>query len=145
MSDFLNEKNVAGQTLLRLVARGSAILTEMLRLSGHIPAVFLEPGSPGASNSYSGALIRARFEGVVFDFQYFKKTDLFEHRISNSLELMELDDEFRQNHIDILNRFFQLFDSVFRFVSDFLHYLDGIANGAFVQYTIDVSALPNRL
>ncbi|MES1917732.1 MAG: WASH complex subunit 5 [Cercozoa sp. M6MM] len=40
--DFLASDNVCGQTLLRLVARGSSIITEILRLSEHLPAVFAE-------------------------------------------------------------------------------------------------------
>jgi len=39
--EFLSEDNIAGQTLLRLVARGSAIIAELLRLSDHVPPVFL--------------------------------------------------------------------------------------------------------
>lgn len=42
--DFLDADNPAGQTLLILVARGSAIIAELLRLSAHIPSVF--QGSP---------------------------------------------------------------------------------------------------
>ena len=39
--DFLSEENVCGQHLLKLVARGSAILCEILRLSDNIPKVCL--------------------------------------------------------------------------------------------------------
>ena len=38
--DFTAEDNLAGQTLLRLVSRGSAIIAELLRLSDHVPQVF---------------------------------------------------------------------------------------------------------
>lgn len=38
--DFLADNNLCGQTLLRLVSRGNAILAELLRLSDFIPAVF---------------------------------------------------------------------------------------------------------
>jgi len=39
--DFTSSNNVCGQSLLRLIARGSAIIAELLRLSSHIPSVFL--------------------------------------------------------------------------------------------------------
>lgn len=39
--EFLDAKNDCGQTLLHLVAGGSAILAELKRLSDHIPDVFL--------------------------------------------------------------------------------------------------------
>ena len=38
--DFLAENNLCGQTILRLVSRGNAIIAELLRLSDFIPAVF---------------------------------------------------------------------------------------------------------
>ena len=40
MSSFTAENNACGQTLLHLVARGSAIIAELLRLSTNVPAVF---------------------------------------------------------------------------------------------------------
>jgi WASH complex subunit strumpellin len=39
--DFIDPNNDCGQTLLKLAANGSAILAELLRLSNHIPEVFL--------------------------------------------------------------------------------------------------------
>ena len=39
--DFLNPQNIAGQSLLQLVSRGSSIITEILRLSEHVHQNFL--------------------------------------------------------------------------------------------------------
>ena len=39
--DFLDPNNDCGQALLKITANGSAILAELLRLSNHIPEVFL--------------------------------------------------------------------------------------------------------
>ena len=38
--DFLAEDNFCGQTLLRLVSRGNAIVAELLRLSEFVPNIF---------------------------------------------------------------------------------------------------------
>ena len=38
--DFLSEDNTCGQTILKLVSRGNAIIAELLRLSDFIPPVF---------------------------------------------------------------------------------------------------------
>ncbi len=46
--EFLHKDSVAGKTLLNLVARGSAIIAELLRLSDHIPSVFEEKGPQNA-------------------------------------------------------------------------------------------------
>lgn len=39
--DFLDANNDCGQSLLKIVVAGSAIIAELLRLSNHIPDVFL--------------------------------------------------------------------------------------------------------
>lgn len=54
--DFIDPNNDCGQTILKLVASGSAILAELLRLSNHIPEVFLFDSTPyQAKNSKTGA------------------------------------------------------------------------------------------
>ena len=39
-AEFLDPKNDAGRSLLRLVARGNSIIAELKRLSENIPKVF---------------------------------------------------------------------------------------------------------
>jgi hypothetical protein len=71
MKDFVAE--VAGQTLLRLVSRGNAIIAELLRLSSHIPPVFKlnEPE-------------HRRYEFILFDFKYLQNQDYCESKIEDS-------------------------------------------------------------
>jgi WASH complex subunit strumpellin len=40
MAEFLAEDNPCGQSILRLVSRGNAIIAELLRLKDYIPPVF---------------------------------------------------------------------------------------------------------
>lgn len=40
MPEFLAENNECGQTILRLVSRGNAIIAELLRLKDYIPQVY---------------------------------------------------------------------------------------------------------
>lgn len=40
MPDFLADENVCGQSLLRLVAAGNAIIAEIMRLKDYIPDIF---------------------------------------------------------------------------------------------------------
>jgi len=130
---------VAGQTLLRLVSRGNAIIAELLRLADHIPPIFTVPlvpekkGSKRKENSTT-----KRYADIIFDFKYLKNSELYEHRIENSPELMELDAEFRDAHIDLLKRFYMLFESIYKYVQDFLRYLEDLEDGVFIQQTLEV-------
>ena len=67
MVDFLAENNACGQTLLRLVSRGNAILAELLRLSDFIPPVFKHE--------------QHRYSDLVFDFRYFRSAEAYESNI----------------------------------------------------------------
>jgi WASH complex subunit strumpellin len=62
MSDF--ETSGAGKTLLRLVARGNAIIAEILRLSAHIPQPF-QMRTQDAIRKYGR---------IVVDFAYLDRT-----------------------------------------------------------------------
>lgn len=77
--DLLATSNICGQTILRIVSRGNAILTELLRLSQNIPAVFrLETKE-----------LAAKYEHIVFDFAYFRQAEAREKTIENSERLLE--------------------------------------------------------
>ncbi len=65
--DFLAEDNLCGQTLLRLVSRGSAIIAELLRLSQRVPQDYSNP--EGTSRSVSI---------LTPDFAYFTRVQEFE-------------------------------------------------------------------
>ena len=73
--DLLAESNLCGQTLLRLTARGNAILTELLRLSQNVPDVFKRDAK---------ALRNSRYEHIVFDYSYFRQAEARERVIESS-------------------------------------------------------------
>ena len=78
MVDFLAENNVCGQTLLRLVSRGNAVIAELLRLSDFVPPVFKQ--DPKDQGNYAE---------IIADFSYFKSTDFFENRVvSKTVSIM---------------------------------------------------------
>uniref|UniRef100_A0A915JBV5 MutS-like protein n=1 Tax=Romanomermis culicivorax TaxID=13658 RepID=A0A915JBV5_ROMCU len=72
--DFLAADNICGQTLLKLVSRGNAIITELLRLSDFIPTIF-KFDQPSLSNKYSE---------ILFDFSYFKAIDQLDSLIQEN-------------------------------------------------------------
>src|SRR3989344_3446486 len=108
--DFLSENNVAGQTILRLVSRGNAIVAELLRLSDNIPPPFIVPPLDKRKS-----VAKRPYDDVIFDFKYLKNQELYDTRIETTPELSDLDLEFRDAHIDILRRFYQLSESVYKY------------------------------
>ncbi len=72
MVDFLAENNLCGQTILRLVSRGNAIIAELLRLSDFIPAIFRDDTRRPEHTKYAELLC---------DFSYFSSSEVFENNI----------------------------------------------------------------
>eukprot|EP01094_Clydonella_sp_ATCC50884_P026383 TRINITY_DN7212_c0_g1_i1.p1 TRINITY_DN7212_c0_g1~~TRINITY_DN7212_c0_g1_i1.p1 ORF type:complete len:1153 (+),score=449.83 TRINITY_DN7212_c0_g1_i1:73-3531(+) len=137
--DFLADTCVAGQTLLRLVSRGNAIIAELLRLSGNVPEVFTPMNPKEKPNKRNAHLFR--YQRVLFDFQYLNSAEYYDDQIDNDKALSDLDAEFRENHIEILKRFYALFESILRYIQDFNRYLEELEEGVFIQLTLEIVLL----
>lgn len=124
--DFLAEQNPCGQTILKLVSRGNAIIAELLRLSDFIPPVFrLERQD----------LEKYRF--ILPDFSYFEGQEYYESKIDASSELQDRDEEFRENHLEILTRFYKAFESIHKYITDLNRFLEDLEEGVYIQQTLE--------
>uniref|UniRef100_A0AAQ5ZQU8 WASH complex subunit 5 n=1 Tax=Amphiprion ocellaris TaxID=80972 RepID=A0AAQ5ZQU8_AMPOC len=131
MVDFLAENNLCGQAILRIVSRGNAIIAELLRLSDFIPAVFrLKDRSD-----------QQKYGDIICDFSYFKGPEYYEGKLEAKPELQDLDEEFRENNIEILSRFYLAFESVHKYIVDLNRYLDDLYEGVYIQQTLETVLL----
>ena len=71
MADFLAENNLCGQTILRLVSRGNAVIAELLRLADFVPSVFKAESKQE----------QQKYGELLADFSYFKSAEYFENKI----------------------------------------------------------------
>ncbi|XP_022235112.1 WASH complex subunit 5-like isoform X2 [Limulus polyphemus] len=127
MVDFLADNNACGQNLLRLVSRGNAVIAELLRLADVVPAVFrLENKSD-----------QLKYGDVLCDFSYFQMADTYDNKIESSPQLQDRDEEFRENYIEILTRFYLAFESVHKYMLDLNRYLEELDEGVYIQQTIE--------
>lgn len=125
--DLLAENNLCGQTLLRIVSRGNAIIAELLRLADFIPSTLR-------------LLTRedqAKYGNIIFDFTYFKNSEYYDNIIDKNPELQDLDEEFRENNIEILRRFYKAFEGVLKYINDLNRFLEDLEEGVFIQQTLD--------
>eukprot|EP01064_Diplonema_japonicum_P020497 TRINITY_DN2999_c3_g1_i1.p1 TRINITY_DN2999_c3_g1~~TRINITY_DN2999_c3_g1_i1.p1 ORF type:complete len:1160 (+),score=247.44 TRINITY_DN2999_c3_g1_i1:53-3532(+) len=128
--DFLGGDNRCGQQLLKLVSRGSSIIAELNRLSENIPPVFLD-------------VKKSEYAGLVFDFAYLNDEDKCEGQVQNNPALLEKDEEFRETHMDILQRFYLLFESIWKYITDLQSYWEDVREGFYIQQTFE-SILVNQ-
>ena len=127
MADFFDSSNLAGQELLKLVSRANAIAAELLRLSDYVPSVFYLD-TPD---------LQQRYGAILVDFKYFQSTELVEHKIQSSEELTELDEALLTDYLEILERFYRLFDSIYRYVQDLLSFLEDLQEGIYIQHNVE--------
>ena len=121
--DFFSDD--CGEHALLLAARGSALIAEILRLAEHIPSVFLDPQSA------------PQYENIICDFSYFSKQVEFEKAITDSAELLELDEEFKETHMELLIRFFKLFRGVLGYVSELNRFVTDIREGMYISHSME--------
>eukprot|EP00941_MAST-03F_sp_MAST-3F-sp1_P002473 g2473.t1 len=128
--DFLHADNLCGQTLLKLVSRGNSILAELLRLSYHTPPVFL-----GSSSLDDPA--NEKYIPVLFDFSYLKAPSNYEAAINRDLKLVALNEEFQENHLSVMERFYSLFDNIWKYIKNFNEFIDHLNEGFYISHTIE--------
>ncbi|UYV65165.1 KIAA0196, partial [Cordylochernes scorpioides] len=126
-ADFLAENNACGQNLLRLVSRGNAIVAELLRLADVVPSAFrLESRQDQVS-----------YGDILSDFSYFKSAEVFERNVENNAALQDKDEEFRENHEEILTRFYHAFESIHKYTVDFSNYLEDLDGSFYIQHSLE--------
>ncbi|GCC29700.1 hypothetical protein chiPu_0008142 [Chiloscyllium punctatum] len=131
MVDFLAENNLCGQAILRIVSRGNAIIAELLRLSEFIPTVY----------RLRDKAEQQKYGDIICDFSYFKGAEYYEGKLEAKPELQDLDEEFRENHIEILTRFYLAFESVHKYIVDLNRFLDDLNEGVYIQQTLETVLL----
>ncbi|CAG4950074.1 unnamed protein product [Colias eurytheme] len=127
MRVFLAEDNLCAQNLLKIVSHGNAILAEILRLKDHIPYMYL----------FENKEIQQRYQDVIMDFSYFKISDIQEKKISSNLKLQDLDDDLKEKYLELITRFYLLFENIYQFIVDLNSFVEQLHDGAFIQQTMD--------
>lgn len=52
-------------------------------------------------------------------------------------ELQDRDEEFRENHLEIITRFYKAFESIHRYVIDLNRFLEDLEEGIYIQQTLE--------
>lgn len=60
-------------------------------------------------------------------------------------DLLDLDEEFKEVHLAVLERFYLLFEGIFKYWRDFVRYIDDLNNSIYIQHTLDVRSSKLRI
>lgn len=128
--DFLAENNYCGQSLLKLVSRGNSAIAELLRLKDVVPGVYKNPNQQD-KNKYG--------ELLNLDLSYFsgQNDEHFETKLESNEALKNADEELKETHVELLSRFYKLFESIHRYVTDLNAILQDLEEGRFIQNSLE--------
>ncbi|KAJ8713527.1 hypothetical protein PYW07_013897 [Mythimna separata] len=127
MKVFMSEDNLCAQNLLKLVSHGNAIVAEILRLKDHKPTAYLLDSKE----------VLLKYQDVIMDFSYFKVSDAQEKKINANPKLQDLDDELKEKYLEIINRFYLLFENIYQYIVDLNSFVDQLHDNTFIQQNIE--------
>ena len=93
-------ESLCARDFLKLLAQGSGIIAELLRLSNNIPKIFL---SLDDENSI--------YKDLLFEFEYLKNSDAFEEKICKIPDYEQLEESLFDRYSVLIKRFMDLFES----------------------------------
>jgi WASH complex subunit strumpellin len=78
-----------------------------------------------------------KYEQVLFDLSELKNFDALDTRIQSNIDLIDLEESFRESYSEIIERFFQLFDSVYNYYREFKNFIANVHEGYFIDYSLE--------
>jgi WASH complex subunit strumpellin len=82
-----------------------------------------------------------KYEQILFDFSYLKNQDQYDAKIQANIDLIELDENFRESYVEIIERFFQLFDSIFNYYKEIKTFMSNVHEGYFMDWSLEAILL----
>lgn len=87
--------------------------------------------------NHSQDKVEPKYAEIIHDFSYFPKADAHAKRLASNAELQALDAAFCEQHIGILTRFYQSFESIHLYVLELRSILHELDDGVFIQQTLE--------
>lgn len=97
--EFLQE-SLCGKEFLKLLARGSGIIAELLRLSNNVPKIFLHTEEE-----------QYKYKDILYGFEYLKDSDQYEETIAKVPDHEALEESLFELYATLIKRFMDLFES----------------------------------
>ena len=128
-------------------------------MSNHIPDVFLfakeEKGkkSKSATDTYiaaNGKVLDPRevelryseqkkYLAVMFELDYIKNQDAYDKKIQDSVDLIELDESFKEVYMEHIERNYQLFESIYIYYTSVTEFLADVSDGKYIEFTMETT------
>jgi WASH complex subunit strumpellin len=73
----------------------------------------------------------------MFDLTYIVDPDKYDKIIADSADLIELDESFKESYLEIITRFYTLFESIFKYYNNLNTFFIDIKEGKYIEFTFE--------
>ena len=73
----------------------------------------------------------------MFDLSYVQDPDKYDKYVSDNADLLELDESFKESYLEIIQRFYTLFEGIYNYYTNLQGYLMDIKDGKYIEFTWD--------
>lgn len=85
-----------------------------------------------------------KYAELLLDFSFFKQMEEFDKKLSSNEALRDLDDEIRDNNLEIVSRFYLLFESIYKYIMDLNRFIRDLEEGLYIQQTTETVFVPDE-
>lgn len=78
-----------------------------------------------------------KYAEVIMDFSYLKIAEAQDLKIEEDPALQDLDDEIRENYLDLLTRFYLAFESTHQYAKDLQQFINELSGGYYIQQNLE--------
>lgn len=78
-----------------------------------------------------------KYLAIMWDLNYIQEQDKYDLMLQESTELMNLDEAFKESYIDIVKRFYNMFESIYKYHQMLNVFLTDVADGKFIEFTLE--------
>ena len=79
-----------------------------------------------------------KYLDILFDLEYVKDQERFDKKIQDSVRLIEIDEKFKDIYLEVIERFYNLFESIYTYYNKVTTFLSEVNEGKYIEFTLDV-------
>ena len=74
---------------------------------------------------------------MLYDYDYLKNRDAYDSRLKANMDLFDLDQNFQQNYMEVIERFYVMFESIYNYWKELTDFLEEINDGKHIDYSME--------
>lgn len=81
-----------------------------------------------------------KYERILFNMNYLvdeEYQDSCDEKIQSNIELIEIDEQFKESYLDIIERFYSLFESIYRYYAEINEFVSRVRENYYIDFAME--------